>query len=193
MTRYNQAIAAIDAANSHDPHLSDPDGRPAELIYGEHMSAMLVSLHPEASELLRLAVRAQHLRRWEVPRASYPMDRAGYHRWRNDLKAKHAQWAGEILANCGYDVGEIARVGALIRKENLKQDGEAQALEDAACLVFLVHHAARFAAKHDEPKVLGILRKTWAKMSARAQTAALTLPLSTKLKDTIGQMPAGSA
>ena len=184
MTRYDQALAAIDAANARDPNLvgADGHGRPAELVYGEYMTAMLARLYPDASEVLRLAVRAQHLRRWEVPRASYPMDRAGYHRWRNDLKRKHAGWAGEILRGVGYDEVEVARVAALIRKEDLKKDSEAQALEDTACLVFLEHYAAVFAAKHDEAKMLGILRKTWVKMSAHAQQAAFALTLPDPVK-----------
>ena len=110
------------------------------------------------------------------------MDRAGYHRWRNDLKRKHAGWAGEILSECGFSETEIARVAALIRKEHLKQDAEAQALEDTACLVFLSHYAADFAAKHDEAKMLSILAKTWAKMSARAQQAVLAFDLPPPLK-----------
>lgn len=184
MTRFNQVIAAIDAANAGDPNLVGASGhaRPAELVYSEHMSAMLARLYPDASEMLMLAVRAQHLRRWQVPRASYPMDRAGYHRWRNDLKRKHAGWAGEILKSCGYGETEIARVAALIRKENLKQDAEAQALEDTACLVFLSHYAADFAAKHDEAKMCGILAKTWAKMSEHAQHTALGLVLQPAIK-----------
>ena len=184
MIRFDHAIAAIDAANAHDPNKYGLEGhaRPAELVYGEHMTAVLARLYPEASEGLKLAVRAQHLRRWQVPRASYPMDRAGYHRWRNDLKRKHAEWAGEILRSCDYGETEIARVGALIRKEHLKQDADAQALEDTACVVFLSHYAADFTAKHDEAKMLGILAKTWAKMSAHAQQAALALQLPQPLK-----------
>ncbi len=111
---------------------------------------MLDQFDPDAPELLRLAARAQHIRRWTVPRTDYPMDRAGYHRWRNDLKRKHAEWAGEILKSCGYSDAEIARAGALIRKENLRGDAEAQTLEDVACLVFLEHYAADFATKHED-------------------------------------------
>ena len=184
MTRFDNAIAAIDAANARDPNLIGPKGheRPAELVYGEYMSAVLARLYPEASDVLKMAVRAQHLRRWEVPRASYPLDRAGYHRWRNDLKRKHAEWAAEVLKSCGYSEIEIFRVAALIRKEHLKRDAEAQALEDTACLVFLSYYAADFATKHDEAKMLGILAKTWTKMSAHAQQAALALDLPSALK-----------
>ncbi len=180
MTPFEMALNQIDAANAQDPHLEVVKGetRPAELVYGERMSAMLVRFFPNAPEALRLAVRAQHLRRWIVPRDSYPMDRAGYHHWRNDLKRKHAEWASAILSECGYDEAMIARVATLIRKENFKQDPDGQALEDVACLVFLEHYADDFAAKHEPEKVADIFRKTWGKMSERGHTAARTLKLS---------------
>jgi Domain of unknown function (DUF4202) len=183
MSRFDQAMAAIDAANAGDPVLVADAGTlvPAEALYGHRMSAMLAVLYPDGSELLQLAARAQHIMRWTVPRADYPMDRAGYHRWRGDLKQKHAAWTGEILTAVGYPDRDIERVASLIRKERLKQDAEAQALEDTACHVFLAHYASAFAAKHDEAKMIGILRKSWAKMSdhgrATAQNAAFPAPI----------------
>lgn len=179
MDRLQTALEKIDAANAADPNLISAEGRdqPAELVYGRRMSAMLERIYPEASEALRVAVRAQHLRRWEVPRATYPMDRPGYLRWRKDLGRKHAEWASAILADCGYDETEIARVAALIRKENLRRDAETQALEDVAALVFLEHYAADFAAKHEAEKVVTILAKTLAKMSDHGKTAAAELAL----------------
>jgi hypothetical protein len=189
MTRYDDAIARIDAANGEDPNRVRVDGaeRPAELVYAERMSQALARLHPDAREELRLAARAQHIRRWTVPRDSYPAGRAGYLRWRNDLKRRHAEWTGEILVATGYGPDEIARVGALIRKDNLKGDAEAQALEDVACLVFLEHYVEAFAAKHERAKLVEILRKTWSKMSARGQEAALQLPLSPPLRTLLAQ------
>ena len=177
--RFRRAIAAFDAANAEDPNRELVDGvaRPKELVYGERMSAWLARLYPEASEALRLAARSQHLRRWEVPRASYPPGRVGYLRWRTDLKRRHAELAGAILRRVGYDEEMIARVGALLRKEGLRRDPEAQALEDVACLVFLAHYFADFAAQHPEDKVIDILRKTWRKMSPRARAAARRLSL----------------
>lgn len=181
MDRLSTAIAGIDAANSAAPNripLGDGTEIPAELAYGQRMSAMLARVYPDASEALRLAVRAQHIRRWEVPRSSYPMDRGGYLRWRKELGRKHAEWAGEILARCGYGEEEIARVGSLLRKENLRRDPETQALEDIAALVFLAHYAEDFAAKHPPEKVVSILAKTLAKMSEHGKAAAATLDLS---------------
>lgn len=179
MTPLTRALAEIDAANSADPTSVALDGRsvPAELLYGQRMSAMLEHIAPEASELLRIAVRAQHIRRWEIPRSSYPMDRAGYLRWRKELGRKHAEWTSEILARCGYDAEDSARVSALLRKENLRRDPETQTLEDTAALVFLAYYAEEFAQKHAADKVIAILIKTLAKMSDHGKAAALELDL----------------
>jgi hypothetical protein len=195
MSRLESAYARIDAANAEDPTQIEVDGRmrPAELAYGERMTSALGRLYPDASEALQLAVRAQHIRRWTVPRASYPMDRPGYLRWRNDLKRKHAEWASAILADCDYAADEIARVASLIRKENLKRNAEAQALEDVASIVFLEHYAADFAPKHDPEKVISILAKTLNKMSAHGRSAAMELPMPPALRDLIAKALAANA
>ena len=176
-TRYTQAIERIDAANALDPNVATFDGReyPAELIYAMRMTAWLAQIDSAASEALQLAVRCQHLRRWEIPRAQYPMTRPGYYQWRTKLGAYHAEQAAEILRSVGYDDATIARVQSLIRKERLKTDGEAQTLEDVACLVFLENDYVEFARKHEEKKVIDILRKTWRKMSERGHALALEL------------------
>jgi len=188
-SRFAEAIAAIDQANSEDPNIIDMDGeaRPAELVYAERMTAMLDRIYPDASEALQLAVRAQHLKRWIVPRSTYPDGRKGYLRWRTDLKIRHAELAGDILARIGYDAETLARVQSLIRKERLKHDSDAQALEDTACLVFLTHYFTGFATKYDDAKLVDILRKTWAKMSAKGQKHALALQLPQKHRQLIEQ------
>lgn len=180
MHRFDKAITGIDAANSADPNRLEIGGEtvPAELIYGRRMSEMLDRVYPDASEAVRIAARAQHIRRWEVPRSSYPMDRSGYLRWRKDLGRKHAEWSGEILKTCGYDDAEISRIGALVRKENFRRDDEAQAIEDVASLVFLSHYAAEFAEKHEPEKVVTILVKTLGKMSEHGKAAAMALDLN---------------
>jgi hypothetical protein len=141
------------------------------------MTGWLERLAPEASEPLRLAIRAQHLCRWTIPRSQYPMDRRGYHQWRTHLARFHAEKAGEILCEVGYDAATIARVQALLRKEGLKSDPETQLLEDVACLVFLESYFADFSRQHDEEKLITILRRTWLKMSPRGHQAALALDL----------------
>src|SRR5260221_10114925 len=125
------------------------------------MSARLEKLGPDASEPLRLAVRCQHLRRWSIARSAYPEGKVGYLRWRKESSIAHAALAGEILGQAGYDAGTVGRVQSLVKKERIKHDPDAQALEDVTCLVFLEHELAPFAAKHAEEKVIDILRKTW--------------------------------
>lgn len=83
----------------------------------------------------------------------------------------------KICADCGYNAEEAARVGALIRKEDLKIDEETQALEDVACLVFLDDQFEEFEKSHDEGKILGILRKTWGKMSEKGREMALDMKM----------------
>ena len=189
MTRMDEILKRIDDANGDDPNRAIENGveRPAELLYSERMTRALETFVPGASEALRIAARAQHLRRWTVPRNSYPMDRTGYHRWRNDLKGKHAEWTARLMMDAGFDAAQIERVASLIRKENLRSDPEAQTLEDVACLVFIEHYASEFAAKHDAAKVVSILRKTWAKMSAGGQKAARALALDPALARLLGE------
>ncbi len=178
--RFNDVIAAIDDANARDPKVLQIDGRavPAELLYGQRMSDALARLAPNASELLRIAVRGQHIERWTSPRTGYPPGRAGYLKWRNDLKEFHARRLGEIMTTAGYQPHEAARVGALVRKERLRSDPEAQMLEDVACIVFLTYYLTDFVRKTDEAKLARILAQTWNKMSAdgRAHASKLDLP-----------------
>ncbi len=180
--RFDDVIAAIDDANARDPKVVQIDGRavPAELLYGRRMSDALARMAPNASELLGIAVRGQHIERWTSPRTSYPPGRAGYLKWRNDLKEFHARRLGEIMTAAGYGPHDAARVGALVRKERLRSDPEAQMLEDAACIVFLTHYLADFMGKTDEAKLARILVQTWNKMSVqgRAHANKLDLPPS---------------
>ncbi len=190
-SKFPAAIASIDEANAADPNRELLDGveQPKELVYGRRMSAWLDRLYPGASEALRLAVRAQHLRRWAIPRDEFPMTRAGYHAWRTRLYRFHAEEAGALLERAGYDAATIARVQELLQKKNLRDDPETQALEDTACLVFIEFHLADFARRDgmDEKKLIGVLRKTWKKMSDRAHAAALALPMPDDLRALVGK------
>jgi len=177
--RFGDVIAAIDNANACDPNVVQIDGRavPAGLLYGQRMSETLTRMAPDASEQLRIAVRGQHIERWTSPRNSYPAGRAGYLKWRNDLKEFHARRLGEIMAAAGYGPHEIARVGALVRKERLRSDPEVQMLEDVVCVVFLEHYLGDFMGKTDEAKLARILAQTWDKMSAQGHAYAGKLDL----------------
>ena len=70
----------------------------------------------------------------------------------------------------------------MLRKERLKKDPEVQILEDVICLVFLEYYFAEFAAKHNEEKIVDILRKTWRKMSDRGRDVALKINLEPALR-----------
>ena len=177
--RLTDVFAAIDAANALDPNTIEVDGQPqpAELAYGRRMSETLARLAPHASEHLRIAARGQHIERWTSPRASSPAGRVGYLKWRKDLQGFHARRIGDIMMAAGYDAGDVERVGALVRKERLKSDPDAQLIEDVACIVFLEHYLGDFLAKTDEDKLAGILAKTWNKMSPRGRDEARKLAL----------------
>jgi hypothetical protein len=176
---FEKAISAIDAANAVDPTLvPTPDGpRPKELVHAELMTAWVRRLRPDASEALLLAARAQHIRRWESPRSSFPEGRTGYLRWRTQLYRFHADTAAALLREAGYGEDVAGRVGALIRKELLGRDPDAQAIEDALCLVFLELQLGDVAGKMDREKLITVLRKTWTKMSPAARGLALELAL----------------
>jgi len=179
-SKLKAAIERFDALNAADPNTTTVDGmpQPKELLYGQRMTAWLHKLAPDASEALQLAARSQHLMRWQIPRESYPRDRAGYLKWRTTLYDFHADRAAEVLREVGYDDATIARVRSLIRKERLKADPDAQLLEDVICLVFLENYFADFAEEHDEAKLIRILQRTWKKMSPLGHEAALKLKFS---------------
>ncbi len=185
----SKAYHLFDQANAKDPNTEEVDGAPVpkELIYGQRMTQILEKFEPQASEALKLAARSQHICRWEIPRDSYPMDRVGYLKWREDLKKFHASKASEILNNIGYDQEIIERVSFLLQKKKLKKDDETQTLEDVICLVFLKYYYEEFSAKHPDEKVIDILRKTWRKMSDKGHRAALKLSYSEKTLDLIQQ------
>ena len=179
-TRFERAIALFDAANAEDPNKEIADGKefPKELLYALRMSGMLDRFAPEASEAVRLAVRAQHVQRWKTPRDAYPMDRQGYLQWRTGLYKFHAETAGRLMREAGYEEdGEIVeRVMTAVGKKGLKVNPETQLLEDVTDLVFIEHYMLSFASQHpeyDEAKWIDIIRKTWQKMSGHAHEFAL--------------------
>ena len=176
---YQAAIAAFDQANSQDPNKEMADGReyPKELLYAQRMSDMQERYIPDASDAVKLAVRAQHIQRWKIPRNNYPMDKQGYLQWRTGLYKFHADTAGEIMREAGYDDEMIDRVKKIVGKKGLKVNPETQLMEDVVDLVFIEHYLTGFVAQHpeyDEAKWIPIIRKTWQKMSAQAHEFALS-------------------
>lgn len=157
----------IDRANAGDPTTIEYEGvtYPKEVLYAAHHLRWVLRLQPEASECLRIAAQTQHICRWEIPRANYPMNRPGYLKWREALKRFHAQRAGELMAAVGYEPAAIERVQSLNLKKRLKADADCQTLEDALCLTFLELGFDDLIEKYDEAKVVSIVQKTSLKMS----------------------------
>lgn len=175
---YLAAIAAFDKANAEDPNKEVFDGKeyPKELLYAQRMTEMQERFAPEASEAVKLACRAQHIQRWKSPRSDYPMDKKGYMLWRTNLYKFHAETAGKLMKEAGYDDAMIDRVKTIVGKKDLKTNPETQMMEDVVDLVFIEHYMLGFAAQksdYDEAKWILIIRKTWDKMSERAHEFAL--------------------
>jgi hypothetical protein len=184
--RLARALLAIDAANAADPGLED--GQPAALLYGQRMTAELDRLFPDASDVLKIAARGQHVERWALPRSDFPEGKEGYHAWRREQGRRHGVRVGQIMADAGYPPAECERVGVLLRKEGLKRDPEVQALEDVICFTFMRWYLAAFAKGRDTDALLEIVRKTARKMSGMARARALAefdlpVPFAAALRD----------
>ena len=178
MDCYQEASALIDNAHTADPKRT-ADGRSAELVYADNMERWIALVVPEATPILRLAARCQHLERWSVPRANFPLDKPGYHAWRKSLYKIQAERARTLLLQAGVPGPEADEVAVWVSKTGLKTNPGTQALEDAACLVFLENEIPGFATQHPDytpEKFIDIIRKTWRKMSPRAQELARGIP-----------------
>lgn len=184
-TQFDAAIRRFDEENGRDPNKEN--GQARELLYAQRLTEWVLRLCPDASEALRLAARCQHLCRWEIPRANYPMTRPGYLKWRADLKKFHAQRAGEILREVGYDDETIRRVQDLNLKKNFPGDPECRVLEDALCLVFLEFQFTDLAAKTSDDKMINAIKKSWEKMTEAGRAEALKLSYGAREKMLIGK------
>lgn len=176
---YEQAVAAIDAANAEDPTVVHVRGEdvPLALVHGRLAAMWIPHLAEAPDDPLLLAARAHHLRRWEVPRASYPEGRPGYLRWRRDQKARHAHDVAALLRNAGYDDAAVERTQRLIRREGLGADPDAQAVEDAACLTFLETQLSALIPRFERGHYLEVIRKTARKMSPQGLALVAEVPL----------------
>jgi len=176
---FETAIELIDNANKQDPNQETSEGKdwPKELLYSHRMTDMLERYLPDADEVIKIAVRAQHIQRWQSPRSDYPMDKKGYYKWRTDLYQFHANTTADLLEKAGVDSDIIERVKLAIGKKSIKTNTDTQRLEDVIALVFIEHYMLAFANKHpeySEEKWLDIIRRTWNKMTEQAQQFALT-------------------
>ena len=182
--QFEKAFAQFDSYNSNDPNKEEYNGKsyPKELLYAIRMSERLDIFKPDSPDYLKLAARCQHIGRWEIPRSSYPMDKKGYLQWRNTLKFHHAKIAGDILANCGYETETVEKIKFLLLKKELNKNADTQVLEDVICLVFIEYYLDEFASKHEDDKVVDILRKTMKKMSSKAITEARKISVPSRIQ-----------
>jgi hypothetical protein len=183
--KFQSACRRFDEENSRDPN--SENGQPRELLYAQRLTDWVLQMRPDAGEALRLAARCQHICRWQSPRENYPLTRAGYLKWRADLKKFHAEKSGAILREVGYEDDTIHRVQDLNLKKNFPADADCRVLEDALCLVFLEFQLAALAAKSDDEKMINAVRKSWDKMTGAARAEALKLNFGEREKNLIAR------
>ncbi len=99
-------------------------------------------------------------------------------KWRAGLKKFHAEVSAEILKKVGYSEEVIDKVRDLNQKKNLKTDADCQTLEDGLCIVFLRYQFDDLIHSTEHEKMINIVRKTWAKMSASGHAKALEVNYS---------------
>jgi hypothetical protein len=178
-SKLEKALALYDEANSKDLNLENDNGKdvPKELLYSHRMLEMLGRYLPDADDVAKLSVAAQHIERWKSPRSDYPMNRKGYHLWRTNLYKFHAETAAKILQQVAYDEETIERVKLAIGKKNLKTNKDTQILEDVAALTFMEHYMMKMYInfpQYDEEKWIDIIIRTWKKLSPPAHEFALS-------------------
>lgn len=191
MADFDAVIAAIDAANAASPKRIEVGGQSLsyENVYSQRMSAAMARMYPDASQILRIAARAQHIRRWEVPRGDFATGREGYNKWRKTCREHHAKTVGEIMAAHGFSDSDIADVGIYLKKQKLKRNDNSQALENVVDVVFLEFYWDEFTQKfpqYDDDKLIDIIGKTLLKMSPHGHAAALALDLPPKTLALVG-------
>lgn len=180
--RVQAAWAAIDTANRDDPTIVSVRDRtgPKEILHAELVTTWVERLQPDASDALLLAARGHHLRRWTIPRDTYPPGRAGYLKWRKALHEQHARELGAILRAAGFDDATITSTQSLVRKDGLNRaeaSDDVQVLEDALCLVFLETQFTDLAARLDPATLPGVIVKTVHKMSPVGVASIADVPL----------------
>jgi hypothetical protein len=189
------AVEAVDAANAEDPRVVDVGGakRPFELFYADRLQHWLGLLMPDPSGALAFAARAQHVRRWQIPRTDFADGRAGYQAWKRRLEEHHVATALGILSRCGCDQPSAERVESILRKRGRETNPEVQAMQDALGLVTLELQLDELAAKLDTGKLTLVLRRTLAKMSPRAHQLAGRVPVAGKGREALALATSSSS
>lgn len=186
--RLQGVLDKIDEINSEDPNTVTVDGEtiPSEVLYSRRMTEWLEKVRPdERSEQLQIAARAQHIRRWDIPRSDYPDGRRGYLEWRKTLYHYHAEKTGAICEEAGYDEEFVDTVKSLLQKRCMATNWDVRTLEDCACLVFLQYHLEATTAKTGRNKMIRILQKTWTKMTEVGHMHAMSIDFDPDQKQLI--------
>jgi hypothetical protein len=179
------AIDAIDAANSADPNRWN--GEPLALAQGRLAHEWILRLDPAPSAPLQLAARAHHLRRWAVPRSTYPAGRSGYLRWRRDQKQRHATDLRQILDAAAVPPILRERAATIVAKVGLGSDPEVQLFEDAVCLTFIETQFDATADRLDHERMVDVVAKTLRKMSEHGRRAVRTIALDERAQTIVGE------
>jgi hypothetical protein len=185
----NAAVEAIDAANADDPVQIEVGGRlrPKEVVHAERMTHWVLELDPDATDDQLIAARAHHLRRWVVPRSTFPDGRQGYLKWRVAQRQRQVQELTELLAAVGCPAEVIERASTIVAKKGITSDPAVQTHEDALCLVFLELQIDELAERLDRDHMVEVLRKSLEKMSERGIAAAGSLPMSDEARDLVAR------
>lgn len=187
--QFNLARKALMDIHNEDPVQVVRNGQSIgdEGVYALRMVDRLYEFYPMATQELELAALAHHIKRWEIKRTVFAMDKQGYFQWRRQVAKHQLAITSDALAKVGLSDEDRDEVLKVLRKENLKTHPLAQVIEDVACLVFIQYYLEPFAEPHETPKVVEILRKTMLKMSDRAIEEASRLPVSDKVKSFLNE------
>lgn len=189
MNKWDRIIIEIDEYNQKDPkrEIFEEVLLPTETVYAIRVTRWVKCLIDSPSFELLVAARGAHIGRWEIPRTRYPAGLKGYYEWKTYLLKFHAEKVIAILENHKIAVEKIKKITSIIMRKNLKENSDAQTLEDAVCLVFLEIQLLPLMAKSTEEKVINAIQKTWQKMSEHGQKMALNLNLPEKAKEVISK------
>ena len=196
--RFERAIAAIDAANADDPFTLTIDGKdfPKELTHAEMMTRWVLQLDPNASEELQLAARAHHIRRWMIPRTTFPAGRSAYLRWRRALHAVHAELTAAILEECGYSRNSVAprpphwSPKPICSSPAIPTPRHSRTLSPWSSSIPNWSRCSTTSTIASSGRALG---RTWRKMSPSGQAAARRLALSDRAVETLNRLVDGFA
>ena len=143
---FNAVIAAIDEVNAQDPRTTIVDGQsvPFESAYADRMTKTLEQMYPDASELLRIAARAQHIRRHQfrlINRVAdtFQPDLLPHMRERRTIARRPDPWHRTLTMGIGLDA---------ILKRNAGNPGDAAVGRDANPDDNKIHRQLRAVTEH---------------------------------------------